>query len=226
MTRDGEHEEAEAGGDDREPDDAPAQGAGLDRELALLPKPHRPLRTASLVAVALVTVVAALTAWSLRGEAFYALRESAPLDLGDLAEGELPRGLADHYVRGHGVVELARAVRYRRVGEADVYRLAPVAGTDKLWVELRVPEQYDTPRYLPPESLSGRLVPASGLGLRYRGVASALERAGATPDSWVLVEGHDPDSARWVFLLFVLSAGFGLWGLAAAVRILRRIPAR
>ncbi|MBI4955520.1 MAG: hypothetical protein HY908_26095 [Myxococcales bacterium] len=224
MTREGEHEEAGAGGDDREPD--AAAEAGVDRELAELPKPRRPLRTASLVAVALVTVVAGLTAWSLRGEAFYALRESAPLDLGDLAAGELPGGLADHYVRGHATVELGRAVRYRRVGEADVYRLAPVAGTDKLWVELRVPEQYDTPRYLPPESLSGRLVPASGLGLRYRGVASALERAGATPDTWVLVEGHDPDSARWVFLLFVASAGFGLWGLAAALRILRRIPAR
>lgn len=209
-----------------EPDSAQESDA-LDQaaaDLAELPQPRRPMRAASIALVLVAALAAGFTAWSLRGEAFYALRGEDPLEVGDITSVELGASLENRYVHARGDIDLTREVRYRRLGEGDGFRLAPVAGGPDVWVELRVPERYDTPRYVPPTQFAGRLVPASALGLRFRGVVSALTRAGAGKHTWVLVDGGDPVSYRWVLLLWGLLVGCLAWAVASLVRMLRRLP--
>jgi hypothetical protein len=41
--------------------------------------------------------------------------------------------------------------------------------------------------------------------------------------AWLLVDGEDPASARWVLVLVAAFVGFAAWNVAAAVRIVRKV---
>lgn len=166
-----------------------------------------------------VTLVLSLVmAYALRGQAAYAMVTGAPRDLGYLTDVQLSPQLANQYVRGEALLASDSAVRYSRPLESDSYRLAHVAGNDRIWVEVRVPEGLEGPHFVPPSSFVGRLVPIERSGLSHDDLDRAVASSGGTMprDAWLLMDGHAPGGSRWAVgltLLFVAFAGFNAFGL-------------
>jgi hypothetical protein len=187
----------------------------------------------------LLTAAAALwMAAALFGEARYALTPGQPFDVGDLTSlraqspgAEAPAApaiadLANRYVRAGGLLGTTGAIRYGRAAEGDSFRLAPVAGNPSLWVEIRVPEGFEGPRFVPPTTFAGRLVPFRKAGVRHVGLIKAVEAQTdvKVPDgAWLLVDGGSPRASRWAVALSLLFAGFALWNVAGVARVLARV---
>lgn len=196
------------------------QAAEPDPELLALPEPRRPGRRLTLATLGLTIVVSLGMAYGLRGEAKYALASGSPAQLGNLAELTPRAELGNTWVQGEALLSSTRAVRYERPLEPDTYRLAPVAGNEKLWVQVRVPSGLEGPRFVPPTSFVGRLMPLDSGGLRYGALADAVTDAGVgsvPPGAWLLVDGEAPATTRWslgLVALFLGFAGFGAFGLA------------
>ena len=78
----------------------------------------------------------------------------------------------------------------------------------------------------PPTSFRGRLVRWSASGLRHRGLQQAVEsltHEAVPADAWLLVDGESPSAARWSLGLALMSAGFAVWSVVTAGRLLRRV---
>lgn len=198
----------------------------VDPELLALPPPPTAQRRITLALLVLVALTASAMAFSLRGEAGYALAPSAEVDLGDLYALDAASLAGNRFVRAHGQLGGALAVRFERPFEADTYRVSPVMGRRDLWVEVRVPSGEEGRRYVPPTTFRGRLVRWSGSGLRHRGLedaVDALTREAVPPGSWLLVDGESPAAARWALALAVMFAGFAVWSLVTAARLFRRV---
>jgi len=197
-----------------------------DPELEALPAPRRPGRTLTLVVMSLTTLLAVVMVWALRGEVSYALVKGAPTSLGNLAELAPRRELANTWVQGEALPSATHAVRYARPLEPGSYRLAPVAGNDRIWVQMRVPEGMENERFVPPTSFVGRLVPLSDVGIRYSRLPDAAARANdgkPVPDGWLLVDGEAPATTRWALGLAVLFLGFAAFNVWGLVRLLRPV---
>lgn len=221
------------------PIDPPPQVAPVDRapggdpELLALPAPPRRERTATLVVMALTSLAALGMCAALGGEAIYALSPGRPQEVADLSALAPGPDLANRYVRGQGLLGTSGAVRYGRPAEGDSFRLAPVAGNPRIWVEIRVPEGFEGPRFVPPSTFAGRLVPLADAGLRHAGLRSAVEESavdekamGGTTlpaDAWLLVDGNSPRASRWALALVGLLLGFAAWNVLGIARILRRV---
>ncbi len=109
-------------------------------------------------------------------------------------------------------------MRYSRPLENDSYRLAHVAGNERIWVEVRVPDGLEGPHFVPPSSFVGRLVPLEHSGLSHNDLDRAVTASGGTmpKDAWLLMDGHAPKGSRWamgLILLFITFAGFNAFGL-------------
>jgi hypothetical protein len=212
----------------RPPDTAELPSLALparDPDLEALPEPRRPGRRLTLVSMSVTAVVALAMAWALGGEATYSLAKGPPKDLGNLSELKPSAALANTWVHGEALLGSAQAIRYHRPLEDDSYRLAPVAGNDAIWVQIRVPEGMEGPRFVPPTSFVGRLVPISSAGLRHSGLDDAVETAGAgkVPDgAWLLVDGEAPATTRWAIGLVVMFLGFAAFNAYGLTRLLRR----
>ncbi len=196
-----------------------------DEELLELPPPPRRARSITLVVVTLTALLALGLAWSLLPEARYALQKMvAPIDVGSLATAQLGPQHAGRFVRANVSAAKAKVVSFRRVGEADGYRVALVAGGKQpRFVEFRVSASQEGPRFVPPTLAAGRLVPIAQLGARHRGLSSALESLAASSASgWILLDGDDPDSVAWVLGLELLLLLFAGWCLVAVFRIVRK----
>ena len=125
-----------------------------------------------------------------------------------------------------GLLGTTGAIRYARPFEGDSFRLHPVAGNEKIWVEIRVPEGMEGPRFVPPSDFTGRLVPFKGAGLRHAGVQKSVQRETAktvSADAWLLTDGASPRASRWAVALFALFAFFALWNVVNVIRILRPV---
>lgn len=171
-----------------------------------------------------VTALAALAMGSaLGGEALFALAHGRPQEVADLATLAPGPELANQYVRGHGLLGTVGAVRYGRPAEGDSFRLAPVAGNPRIWVEIRVPEGFEGPRFVPPSTFAGRLVPLGDAGLRHAGLGGAVPDGHLPADAWLLVDGNSPRASRWALALVALLLGFAVWNLAAIGKVLRRV---
>ncbi len=197
-----------------------------DPELLALPAPPKRERALTVALMAMTAVAALVVAWTLRGEATYALASGEPMDVGDLALFSPGSPHENRYVRGVGNLGSTGAIKYGRAAEGDSFRLAPIAGNDKVWVEIRVPEGFEGPRFIPPSSFAGRLVPFDRSGLRHASLAGAAEeRTGATvPEgSWILVDGTSPRASRWALALAALFLGFAVWNTVSAVRLVARV---
>lgn len=198
-----------------------------DPELEALPEPRRPGRKLTLACLGLTAVVALLMALSVRGEAAYALRSGPPAELGNLAHFEPRPELANSWVHGEALLGSTNAIRYGRPLDADTYRLAPVAGNDKLWVQIRVPEGMEGPHFVPPTSFVGRLVPIADASIRHAALPAAVQSAGAgsVPEqAWLLIDGEAPSTTRWALglvALFVAFFAFNVWGLYRLSRPVR-----
>jgi hypothetical protein len=199
-----------------------------DPELEALPAPRRPGRRLTLASMAITAVVALLMAYALRHEASYALAKGAPRDLGNLAHFEPRAELENTWVHGEALLGSTRAIRYGRPLESDTYRLAPIAGNDQVWVQVRVPEGMEGPRFVPPTSFVGRLVPMSQAGVRHGELGDAVVTAGAGQmpgDAWLLIDGEAPSSTRWAIGVIVLFFGFAAFNLYGLFRLLRPVRA-
>jgi len=207
----------------------PAVRSEVDPELLALPAPPRRDRTLA-VALMLVTAVASIAmCWALRGEVAYAFSRPVPADLGDLTTLQLGSVAPGNYVEARCLLGTSGAIRYSRPLEGDSFRLQPVAGNDKLWVEIRVPEGMEGPRFIPPSSFAGRLSPMKSAGLRHAGLARSVHAQTSVvipPDAWILVDGASPRASRWAVALFGLFAFFAAWNLVNTVRIVRKVSDR
>ncbi|MEZ4227229.1 MAG: hypothetical protein R3B13_40190 [Polyangiaceae bacterium] len=196
-----------------------------DPELEALPAPRRPGRRLTLVSLVVTGLASLAMAGALRAEATYALSSGPPAALGNLAELNPGREMSNKWVQGEALLGSSRAVRYGRPLESDSYRLAPVAGNERVWVQIRVPAGMEGPRFVPPTSFVGRLIPFHEAGLRHSSLADAVENAGASrpgTDAWLLVDGEAPRTTRWALGLVGLFLGFAAFSMYGLLRLLRR----
>jgi hypothetical protein len=175
----------------------------------------------------LITAVAAVwMAIALLGEARYAITSGQPEEIGDLTSLEPGPQLANRYVRAAALLGTEGAIRYGRAAEGDSFRLAPVAGNRKIWIEIRVPEGLEGPRFVPPTSFAGRLVPFRQVGIRHAGLAAAVAeqtKVSVGPDAWILIDGSSPRASRWALALALIFVGFATWNVAGVARVLKRV---
>lgn len=196
----------------------------LDPELLELPDPPRGDRTLTLLLLAVTAVASvAMSLFLLRDAAYaFASRDAAPLgELFTAAPATAgPGGASGHnrLVSAHGLLGATGAIRYERPFEPDSYRLAPVAGRDDLWVELRVPAGAEGARFVPPSQFYGRLVRFDAVGPKHRAL-----RARVPEGAWLIVDGETPERSRWAVFLVALFAGFAVWNVAAFVRLARKV---
>jgi hypothetical protein len=198
----------------------------VDPELLTLPRPPRQERTISLALMAVTAVLALTMTGALAGDVRYALAGTEPDDVGDLVHFVPDASMSNHFVRGTGLLSAAGAIRYDRPLERDSFRLAPLAGNDKIWIEMRVPQGVDGGQFVPPATFVGRLLPMGNAVFRYRGLRRSVhEVTGAVvPESaWVLVDGATPTSSRWTVALAALFAIFAGYNLVSIARIVRPV---
>jgi hypothetical protein len=209
------------------PDDAVS--SGVDPDLLTLPAPPKRERTAAVVLMAVTALASAWMGFSLLAEARYALTPGQPVEVGDLTGLHPGADLSNRYARATGLLGTSGAIRYGRAAEGDSFRLAPVAGNPALWVEIRVPEGFEGPRFVPPTAFAGRLVPFRQAGVRHVGLIKAVRgqtEVGIPDDAWLLIDGSSPRASRWAVALAALFAGFAAWNLAAMARVLARVRDR
>lgn len=198
----------------------------LDPELLRLPDPPRGERRSTLVVMALAALASAAMAVALTHDAAYSLRASSATDLGELAVAPASSFADNSFVLGRGRLGGAGQLRYERPFENDSYRIAPIAGNPKIWVEVRVPAGQETNRFVPKTSFTGRLVRFSHAGLRHRGLRSAIaERTGqrVPDDAYLLVDGQSPSASRAFALLWAMFVAFALWNAATIVKLVRKV---
>jgi len=198
----------------------------VDPELLKLPDPPRGERRSTLVVMALAAVASAAMALALTRDAAYWLRSPSATDLGDLGAAPSSAFVSNSFVQGRGRLGGAGQIRYERPFESDSYRIAPVAGNAKVWVEVRVPAGEESNRFVPKAEFSGRLVRFAQAGLRHRGLRSAIEeRTGqrVPDDAWILVDGQSPSAARAFALLWLMFVAFATWNLATIARLVRKV---
>jgi len=197
-----------------------------DPELTALPAPPRRERTMA-VALMVLTAAAALTmSVLLLGEARYAIAPGAPTDIGDLAPLKPSADLANRYVHATGLLGTTGAIRYARTAESDSFRLMPVAGNPSIWVEIRVPEGFEGPRFVPPSKFAGRLVPMAKAGMRHVGLAKAVkDQTDVTvpAEAWLVIDGSSPRASRWAIALAAMFVAFAGWNLFGVARVLRSV---
>jgi hypothetical protein len=206
--------------------DASRDDDAVDPELLALPAPPKAQRQLTVALLAVVAVTASLMAYSLRGEAAYALAPARDVDLGELYSVKATAVDGNTYARAHGALGGALAVRFERPFESDTYRVSPVMGRRDLWVEVRVRSGEEGGRYVPPTAFAGRLVRWDASGLRHRGLEGAVDSLTheAIPSgAWLLVDGESPDRARWALALGLIFAGFAVWSVVTAGKMLRRV---
>ncbi|WP_235880327.1 hypothetical protein [Polyangium aurulentum] len=205
------------------------EAAGSDPELLALPAPPKRERTATVLLMAVTAIAATWLAILLFGEARYALTPGQPHEIGDLATLKPTADLANRYVRADGLLGTAGAIKYGRAAEGDSFRLAPIAGNPSIWIEIRVPEGFEGPRFVPPTSFAGRLVPFEKAGIRHARLPDAVRAqtdAQVPEDAWVLIDGGSPRASRWAVALVLLFLGFAGWNVAGIVRVLGRVRDR
>jgi hypothetical protein len=172
--------------------------------------------------------LALATVFGLRSSAAFALESGPPREVGALTAVQLDTSLANSWVHGTGTLA-EEGVEYRRPLDGDRYRLVPIDGNPRLFVELRVPSGVEPSHYVAPNSFVGRLVPLKNAGIRYHAVSEALSRTLASraresgDGAWILVDGQAPSTSRWALslgALFIVFAAVNLWGI---VRLLKPV---
>lgn len=208
-----------------------AEGVGARQpepadDLAELPPPRRPFRRITLVVMAITALFSASLLVGIAGELAYSLASGRPTDIGELTRANLDRLGANTWVRAAGELSPTDVIGYRRPLETDVYRLARVEGSDRVWVELRVPRGAEGEHFIAPSSFVGRLMPVSAAGLRYGALPDALVDAGKPPlpdDAWLLIDGEAPAGTRWALGLAALLLGFAAFNLFGLIRLSQRV---
>ncbi len=209
---------------------APLPGSA-DPDLAALPEPKRPWRRATFVALGASGLCSLVLMVALRQDVTYALTDGPPIQIGALEHFEPQERHANAWVRAQGQL-LAFSSGYRRPADPDRFRLAPVEGNPKVWVEVRQPAGGSDSGFIPPETFVGRLVPLAKPGLAHRQLTGTLRASGQPvppADAWLLVDGELPAASRWVLgvvALMIAFAGFSIWSLYRLASPAHRAPPR
>jgi len=199
----------------------------VDPELVALPRPPQKERTISLLLMALTGLLAVFMTAALASDVAYAFAGSEPEAVGELSRLAPGPALRNKFVRAAGLLRAEGAIRYRRPLESDSFQLVPVAGSDHMWVELRVPPDAPSATAAPPVTFVGRLLPMRSIAFGFGGLRRSLRAtpvATAAGDAWVLVDGATPVSSEWTVALAALLALFAGYNLVMIARMLR--PAR
>jgi hypothetical protein len=198
-----------------------------DADLQALPPPRRPWRRLTLAVMSVTLLASVGLLASLRGEISFSIFAKAPRAIGELS-AFTPRQVDENsWVQGEGELEVQGAIAYRRPLESDSYRLSPVRGAEKLFVQVRVPRDDDDPdhkRFVPPTSFVGRLVRAENGGVRLSQLGGAIDEAGRPPlpdDAWLLIDGEAPSTTRWTLGVTMLLVGFAVFNVIGLRRLLR-----
>jgi len=197
----------------------------LDPELLELPDPPKRERSLTVALLVVTALASALMVLALRRDAAYAFGPTNAQDLGDLTTLSPATLHENAYVRAHGMLGAAHAIRYERPLTSGSFRLMPVPGRTDLWVEVRVSPRGENQRWVPPADFTGRLVRFDRAGPRHRGLAAAVRDATGEriPDqAWLLVDGAAPRDASWAVVLVVMFLGFAVWNAAATARLLKK----
>ncbi|HEY2409663.1 MAG TPA: hypothetical protein VGI10_26845 [Polyangiaceae bacterium] len=203
--------------------------AESDRDLEELPAPRRPWRRATLGALALCAVGSLWLTAGLREDAAFALKGGPPRDIGELASAALGPELTNTWVRGSAALRADGAVHYARPLEHDSYRLARIEGSDKLWVQVRVPFDPSDPdgeHFVPPTSFVGRLLPVRKAGIRHSIVPSTVAdtaQGNVADDAWFLIDDEAPQDTRWTLGLVGLFLGFAAFSVTGLVRLTQKV---
>jgi len=202
---------------------------GPDPELEQLPAPRHPWRRTTIGALVLCFAASVALFLGLQGELAYTLKGGAPTQVGSLAGLSPGRTLSNQWVAAEGELNEFGGIRYERPFEPGTFRLVPVQGNPKIWVQIRIPAGFEDEHFVPPTAFVGRLAPLKSLGLRYSALADAIEDAGWSKsqmpaEAWVLVDGESPQAIRWVLALSLVLLGFAAFSAWAATSVLR--PAR
>jgi hypothetical protein len=198
----------------------------VDPELLALPDPPRGERRMTMLLLAVTALASVAMVIALLRDAAYAFAARGAVDLGELKTAPRSDLVPNTYVRAHGMLGAAGALRFERPFVEDSFRVAPVAGRADIYVEVRVPMGEENARYVPPTDFQGRLVPFDSVGPKHRGLKSAIgERTGsAVPaGAWLVVDGESPDHARWAVALVVLFLGFAMWNVAMLAKLARKV---
>ena len=136
-----------------------------------------------------------------------------------------PHDLGNRYVRSVGLLGTSGRRPLGRAAEGDSFRLAPIAGNPRIWVEIRVPEGFEA-RASSPDLVRRPPRPMGAAGVRHVGLADTVRDHGGTTvpaDAWLLVDGSSPRASRWAVALALLCAGFAAWNVYGVVRLLRPV---
>lgn len=199
---------------------------GQDPDLVALPGPPKGERTATVLMMALTAIAAFWMSFVLLGEARYALTPGQLTDVADLATLNPTPDIENRYVRASGLLGTTGAIRYGRAAEGDSFRLAPIAGNNKIWVEIRVPEGFEGPKFVPPTNFAGRFVPFKKAGIRHARLPESVRGQTEKPvpdDAWILIDGCSPRASRWAVALVGLFIAFALWNVVGIIRVLARV---
>lgn len=187
---------------------------GIDAELAALPAPSR---ARSLSGMALMVTVILLSVGLMvrfRGDLQYFLSASAaPRDLGRADRVSVGTLEDDEYVRLEAMPLASGAVRFRRLARDGTFRIYPLAGQPKIFVERFTPEGQGTARE-EHGVYSGRMIRFSKAGGSYLSVRAYLEQRLGAPvgdDAWLLVDGQTPGDRYWVVTLYAALGAFFLF---------------
>ena len=205
-----------------------SQAERPDPELEDLPAPRHPWRRTTIVSLAACFLASVSLLVGLRSELIYSLKSGSPNEVGSLTRLSSPgRPLSNNWVRAEGELDEFGGIRYGRPFEPGTFRLVPVQGNHKVWVQMRIPAGFEDEHFVAPTTFIGRLAPLHSLGLRYSALAEAPEDAGwpkgqIPADTWVLIDGESPQAVRWVLALSFVLVGFAGFSIWAATSVLRR----
>jgi hypothetical protein len=204
-----------------------SQAEGPDPELEQLPAPRHPWRRTTIVALVVCLLSSVALIFGLRGELAYTMKDGQPRPVGPLASLSLEGSLSNRWIHAEGELDEFGGIRYGRPFEPGTFRLVPVQGNRKLWVQIRIPVDFEDEHFVPPSTFVGRLAPLQSLGLRYSALRDAVEEAGwprgqLPDDAWVLIDGESPQAIRWVLALSLVLFGFAGFCVWATTSVLRR----
>lgn len=194
----------------------------VDPELLALPAPPKGKRTATLVLMAFVVVVALGLAFSVRHDLAYFFSNPETIDLGDARALDASRLEGNTQVSIQGTPNMGRAVRYRRVLTGSRYIVFPLAGQRTVYVQVE-----DRAGALGRGDFSGRLVKFSQLGGRMGTVSDYLADTMDLPvsgESYLLLADETPASYTWSLLLAILCALFIALDVFLLLRWFRPLP--
>lgn len=186
-----------------------------------IPAPRRPWRQTTLAALAILAFASISLLFGLIPDLKYALSQTAhPTELPSETAGQNSAAqLSNRWVRFTGGLN-ADGVSYGKPLESSRFFLLPSVKIADLWVELRVAKG-DEDYYLPPSQIEGRLLAWQDLGLRKWAYQDAISHlpSGTSPPAFVLLQGVDPESERWLLGVAGLAVLFALFALVSMYRI-------